>query len=268
MAKKQIMKKIFDKEFNVDDMREQILLKREEQEKKHMTKYLKYALPIFAIFIISGLLSLNVVIKEKHLGGTKEKQENVEMREKFLEGKNIITSSFSPSGADKLFSDDFPTLVSHSDAVVKGKVLSVNYEVVDGNAWTKIIFRVNDIFKGNINVNEDIEIHFIGGYISLEDHIKYNDDAYRYENLTDDEIKNTVLKEIWYYETEFVKENEELILCIVEAREYSPFPKGSYERLGMLKLKDNKYVQLYGEVKEKYSINIDKLNDIKKLVKD
>lgn len=269
MTKKQIIKRIFDKEFNVDDMRVQILLKNEEQEKKHMTKYLKYALSIFAIFIISGVLSLNVVIKEKHLDGTKEKQENVEMVEKFLEGKNIITSSSSSSVADKIISEDFPTIVKYCDAVVKGKVLSIDYEVVGRSAWTKIIFRVNDVFKGDISINEDIEIHLIGGYISLEDHIKVNDDAYRYENLTEEEIKNTILKEYHDGESEFIKENEELILCIAKARGYSPFPENSYERVfpaGMLKERDNKFVQLYGDVKDKYSVSKDNLNDIKKLV--
>ena len=34
-----------------------------------------------------------------------------------------------------------------------------------------------------------------------------------------------------------------------------------------LKLKDGKYTQVYGEVKEKYSIANDKLNNIKELVK-
>ena len=82
-------------------------------------------------------------------------------------------------------------------------------------------------------------------------------------------INNTVLQEIVDGE-EFIRENEELILCIVKTSDESPLPKGSYERLyssGMLKLKDGKYTQVYGEVKEKYSIANDKLNNIKELVK-
>lgn len=271
MSNKQIIKKVFDEEFDSKKMKQQILLNYERKDKKRVIKYLKYAIPICMIVIISGVLSLNLIIKEKYFEEPKEKQENVEMVEKFLEGKNIITSSSSSASACKIISEDFPTIVKYCDAVVKGKVLSIEYEVVGRNAWTKIIFRVNDVFKGNININEDIEIHLMGGYISLEDHIKANDDAYRYENLTEEEIKNTILKEYHDGEFEFIKENEELILCIVKARGYSPFPENSYERVfpaGMLKERDNKFVQLYGEVKNKYSVAKDKLSDIRMLINE
>lgn len=147
-------------------------------------------------------------------------------------------------------------------------MLSVNFEELDGNAWTKIIFHVEDIFKGDIKVNEDIEIHFMGGYMTLEEHIKTNDDAFRFESLSETEIKNTILKEVIDGEDEFVKKGEELILCLVKNPGYYPFPKDSYLRIlasGMLKVQDSKYVQLYGEAKTKYSVAKNQISSIKKL---
>lgn len=57
MSKKQIMKKVFDKEFNINAMRIQILEEMEKKEK--MMKVLKYALPLCVILIISGILIWN-----------------------------------------------------------------------------------------------------------------------------------------------------------------------------------------------------------------
>lgn len=180
------------------------------------------------------------------------------------EDKNVI-DSFAIS--ENLLTDDFKTLVNNSDAVVKGKVVSVDFIPLQGNAWRKIIFHVDDTIIGDVKPDTDIEVYMLGGYITLEDHIKYNDDAFRFKNVKD--VKNTVIKETVDDELEFIKEDETLILCIVEPTNVSLFPKGTYQRTGasgMLKLKDGKYTQLYGEVEEKYSIDSNKVNDIKKLV--
>ena len=166
-----------------------------------------------------------------------------------------------------MLTDDFKTLVNNSDAVVKGKVMAVDFINVEGRAWTKIKFHVDDTIIGKVKSDNDIEIYMLGGYITLEDHIKYNDDAVRFKDVKD--IKNTVIKETVDDEKELINEDEEMILCIVETPDYSPLPKGVYERLyssGMLKLKDGKYTQLYGEVEEKYSIDANKVSDIEKLV--
>lgn len=221
---------------------------------------------IIAVLLI-GVLSINLFTKEKQIEEPKEKIKEIEEINPFenLDGKNIITST---AISDTLYSEDFATLVKHSDAVVKGKVLSVNFEELDGNAWTKIKFHVDDIFKGDIKINEDIEIHFIGGYITLEDHIKTNDDAFRFESMSSAEIKNTILKEVIDGEDEYVKKGEELVLCIVKNPGYYPFPEDSYLRIlasGMLKVQNNQYVQLYGEASTKYSVAKDKISNIKKM---
>lgn len=183
------------------------------------------------------------------------------------EEKNIITVT---SITEKVFKEEFTTLMKKSDAVVKGKVVSVNFETFAGNAWTKITLQIDDVFKGEVKKNQDIDIYYLGGYISLNDHINFYKDSERFSNLGENEKANTILKEIVDGE-EFVTKDEELILCIVKTTEDSPLPKGSYERLyasGMLKEKDNQYVQVYGEFDPKFKIDKNKLNNLKKIINE
>lgn len=183
------------------------------------------------------------------------------------EEKNIITVT---SITEKVFKEEFTTLMKKSDAVVKGKVVSVNFETFAGNAWTKITLQIDDVFKGEVKKNQDIDIYYLGGYISLNDHINFYKDSERFSNLGENEKANTILKEIVDGE-EFVTKDEELILCIVKTTEESPLPKGSYERLyasGMLKEKDNQYVQVYGEFDPKFKIDKNKLNNLKKIINE
>lgn len=183
------------------------------------------------------------------------------------EEKNIITVT---SITEKVFKEEFTTLMKKSDAVVKGKVVSVNFETFAGNAWTKITLQIDDVFKGEVKKNQDIDIYYLGGYISLNDHINFYKDSERFSNLGENEKANTILKEIVDGE-EFIAKDEELILCIVKTSEASPLPKGSYERLyasGMLKEKDNQYVQVYGEFDPKFKIDKSKLNNLKKIINE
>ena len=215
------------------------------------------------ISIFVGVIILVIGIVTIALWQNKNPKERTYSYEKY-ENKNVIESV---SVSDKIFGDEFDTMVDHSDAVVKGKVVSVDFIPLQGNAWRKIKFHVDDTIIGDVKPDSDIEVYMLGGYITLEDHIKYNDDAFRFKDVKD--VKNTVIKETVDDELEFIKEDETLILCIVEPSNVSLFPKGTYQRTGasgMLKLKDGKYTQLYGEVEEKYSIDSNKVNDIKKLV--
>lgn len=183
------------------------------------------------------------------------------------EEKNIITVT---SITEKVFKEEFTTLMKKSDAVVKGKVVSVNFETFAGNAWTKITLHIDDVFKGEVKKNQDIDIYYLGGYISLNDHINFYKDSERFSNLGENEKANTILKEIVDGE-EFIAKDEELILCIVKTSEASPLPKGSYTRLyasGMLKEKDNQFVQVYGEFDPKFTINKNKLNNLKKIINE
>lgn len=214
------------------------------------------------ILIVAGLVLLTLVgiLIPKFL----PKESNHEYKK---EEKNIITVT---SITEKVFKEEFTTLMKKSDAVVKGKVVSVNFETFAGNAWTKITLQIDDVFKGEAKKNQDIDIYYLGGYISLNDHINFYKDSERFSNLGENEKSNTILKEIVDGE-EFVTKDEELILCIVKTTEESPLPKGSYERLyasGMLKEKDNQYVQVYGEFDPKFKIDKNKLNNLKKIINE
>ena len=214
------------------------------------------------ILIVAGLVLLTLVgiLIPKFL----PKESNHEYKK---EEKNIITVT---SITEKVFKEEFTTLMKKSDAVVKGKVVSVNFETFAGNAWTKITLQIDDVFKGEIKKNQDIDIYYLGGYISLNDHINFYKDSERFSNLGENEKANTILKEIVDGE-EFIAKDEELILCIVKTSEASPLPKGSYERLyasGMLKEKDNQYVQVYGEFEPKFKIDKNKLNNLKKIINE
>lgn len=207
-----------------------------------------------ALLILAGILIPKFLPKENKQEYKKEEN-------------NIITVT---SITEKVFKEEFTTLMKKSDAVVKGKVVSVNFETFAGNAWTKITLQIDDVFKGEVKKNQDIDIYYLGGYISLNDHINFYKDSERFSNLGENEKANTILKEIVDGE-EFIAKDEELILCIVKTSEASPLPKGSYERLyasGMLKEKDNQYVQVYGEFDPKFKIDKNKLNNLKKIINE
>lgn len=221
---------------------------------------------IFIALVISaiGIITLNSIKKESKKDNGKiniNEVSNEELEKRVVHQSKLVQ--------DKLLSDDFKFLAMKSDSLVKGKTLSINYEAIEGNAWTKLKFQVEEDFKGQIKSGEIIDVYLIGGYITLEDHISYFNDADKFNVTSDNEIKNKLIKETVGEETEFIKKGESLILCLMKVSEDTPLPKGAYEKLyssGMLKLEGNTYKQKYGEVEEKYSINVNELSSIKKII--
>ena len=59
MSNKQIMKDVFDNEFNANKIRNQILLKSEKKTKKDMIKFLQYATFLFVIAIVGITIFIN-----------------------------------------------------------------------------------------------------------------------------------------------------------------------------------------------------------------
>ncbi len=233
-----------------------------DKEKK-MKKYISIILSCLIIAVLGYFIFSNN--KEQQALDQKKEDKNVNISnipEEF-KGKNIIVST---SISDKVLQEDFKVMVNHSDSVVKGTVNKLNYETIDGNAWTKMEFKVEEDYKGNLKPEDIIYVYYMGGYIKLKEHIEFYDDAFRFESVSQNDISNTVIKEIVDGETDFIKKGESLVLCLVKAR--SVFPKGSYERIdvsGMLKQDGNSYIQKYGEVEDKYSIKANELTNIKKI---
>lgn len=59
MSNKQIIKNVFDNEFDSKNMKQQILLKYERKNEQHMNKFYKLAIPVCLVVIICGIFILN-----------------------------------------------------------------------------------------------------------------------------------------------------------------------------------------------------------------
>ncbi len=180
-----------------------------------------------------------------------------------LNGKNIIEVS---GVSDKIYKDDFKELATHADYIVKGIVKSVDFTSFNGVAWTKVNLLLNDVYKGNLNNRVSISYYFYGGYVSMEEYLKYNDDYDKFGNPSAEEIKNTIFKQYTDNEKEFVKKGDQIIVLLVKTREWSPLENDALERLfpsGMLVKEGNVFKQKYGEVESYYSINENNLNNFK-----
>lgn len=171
------------------------------------------------------------------------------------------------STANEFYSDDLKELISVSDDVIRVKVQNVTFTSYEGVAWTKADVLVTDSFKGDLKIGDVISVFTLGGYIPLSDHIEGHNDAFRFNDLSAEEIKKTFLKETIDGE-KMIEKSDDLILCVVKTPEDSPLPNGAYERIsysGQLYAKNNeKFVQIItdssGETEKIYSCD-----DIRKI---
>ena len=175
-----------------------------------------------------------------------------------LERKYSIPNSDSNvlevvSKTDEFYQNDLNELISVSDDVIRGKVQNVVYTSYEGVAWTKSDVLITDTFKGNLKKGDVISVFNLGGYIPLSEHIEGHNDAFRFKNLSAEEIKTTFLKETIDGE-KTVQKSDDLILCLVQTPKNSPLPNGAYERVsytGQLYADgDNKFVQLITDSSE------------------
>ena len=92
----------------------------------------------------SGTAKLLYEVMEDEIQGTTPVYDRSSLHEKRKkEERNIITVT---SITEKVFKEEFTTLMKKSDAVVKGKVISVNFETFAGNAWTKITLQTATMY--------------------------------------------------------------------------------------------------------------------------
>ena len=151
------------------------------------------------------------------------------------------------STADEFYQNDLKELISVSDDVIRVTVQNVTFTSYEGVAWTKSDVLITDTFKGDLKIGDVISVFTLGGYIPLSDHIKGHDDAFRFKDLSAEEIKTTFLKETIDGEKTLQK-SDDLILCLVQTPKNSPLPNGAYERVsytGQLYADgDNKFVQM------------------------
>ena len=178
---------------------------------------------------------------------------------------NVIEVASTP---DELYQNDLKKLISVSDDVIRVTVQNVAYTSYEGVAWTKFDVLITDTFKGDLKAGDVISVFTLGGYIPLSEHIEGHDDAFRFKDLSAEEIKTTFLKETIDGE-KTIQKSDDLILCVVQTPKNSPLPNGAYERVsytGQLYANgDKEFVQMItdsSETKEKtYSYD-----DIKKMI--
>jgi len=170
---------------------------------------------------------------------------------------------------DSMFSSDLNFIFGKADEVVRGTVKNIEYTNYSGLAWTKADILITETYKGVLKEDDLVSIFIYGGYIKLKDHIKYFKDDFRFESLTDTEIKNSILKENDNGKP-LLEVGDDLFFPLVKPAAHMPFPEGSYENLsvaGILYIdKNGKFIQEYYDEGKK-STNVFSVDEVKNKVK-
>lgn len=169
------------------------------------------------------------------------------------------------SSNDYDISSDLNVMEKNSDEVVEGTIKEVTYVVIDGDGWTKVDLDINTSIKGNLRAGDMVSVYQLGGYVPLADHIKFYDDAFRYSDLSDNEINNTVLKET--VDGEQLPKVGEKAIYFLEKFSNNSILDGQFGRTrgqsSELKYSENgKYIYYRDENETKREVS---LNNIKKL---
>ena len=146
----------------------------------------------------------------------------------WLEGKTIMEV---PSICDWAYDTSMETLTERATEIVVGTVEGIAYTEVEGHAWTIVEFKPEQVLKGSMQPGEAVEIYTLGGYIALEDMIDYYQDGFRYEDMTEEEIQNTVVHEVVDGEESPPEAGGRYLFYLAETRANSPLPDGAYERV-------------------------------------
>lgn len=137
-----------------------------------------------------------------------------------------------PSVSTFAYDTSLQALSEMATDIVIGTVQGTEYTNVEGNAWTATRLKLDQIIKGAAEMGDTIEIYALGGYIPLEKKIEHFQDGFRYEHMTEEEIKNTVVHEIVNGEDAPPAVGKQYLFYLVHTPEYSPLPENVYERFG------------------------------------
>lgn len=120
----------------------------------------------------------------------------------------------------------------YADAVnvVYGTVKDKSYFDENGVAYTIYTFAVEKIYKGSLAENDLISVMTIGGYMRLSKRIELYGKS-GFENYTDEQINNTLLKESFGVPEPEVDDKYLLFLSAPIDNE-PPFPNGVYSEIG------------------------------------
>jgi len=138
--------------------------------------------------------------------------------------------AISTSDACYAYSLDLDNLSDLATQIIKGTIVKISYDAIDGDAWTKLDVKVTDSLKGNLTSGNTISIYYWGGYITLKEYSKFYNDQKKFET-SNDKPDNTVLKFNMDGKKSHIL-NEVSLFYLKETPSYSPLPKGAYERIG------------------------------------
>ena len=171
--------------------------------------------------------------------------------------------------SDSIYGPDLNLIFGISDEIVRGTVKNIEYTNYTGSAWTKADILITESYKGALKEGDVVSIFVYGGYMKLEDHIKYFKDEFRFESMTDTEIKNTILKENDNGRP-LLEVGDDLFFPLIKPAAHMPFPEGAYENLsvaGILYIdKNGKFIQDYYEEGKK-TTNVFTVDEVKNKVK-
>lgn len=173
------------------------------------------------------------------------------------------------SVTDSIYGPDLNSIFNMSNEIVRGTVKNIEYTNFTGLAWTKADILITKTYKGELEEGDLISVFLYGGFMKLDDHIRYFNDRFRFKNLNDDEIKKTILKENDNGKP-FLEIGDDLFFPLVKPAPHMPFPEGSYENLsvaGILYIdKNGKFLQDYYDEGKK-STNVFTLEEVKNKIK-
>lgn len=124
---------------------------------------------------------------------------------------------------------DLTYLSEQATEIAAGTIKKITYDIMKGEAWTKVDIQVTNVFKGSLITGDIISIYRLGGYISLKEYKKYHKDVVRFMTDTK-EIEHILLKQVYEGE-EFPKQGEKSVFYLKRTPSHSSLPKGAYERI-------------------------------------
>ena len=145
-----------------------------------------------------------------------------------LQESEVIEVGSSPS-----FMTSFRTLdeiTKKSEYIVRGSAEKVYYTAIDGITYTVVDFLVTESLKGEIENNSLITVLFLGGYISMDEHIKSRGNADKFSGIPKEKWSTTFVKRT-VEGAPLPQEKENYLLCLGKNKGFngSYYPHNEYE---------------------------------------
>lgn len=163
---------------------------------------------------LSNKQSSNADISIKQQAGKKDltkKLESVNLSQLDEESIINVSSEFSFAYSCQSLDD----IYDKSVYIVKGTVMNTYYTVIDGFSYTVVDLDVTDTIKGSIKDNTIITVLLSGGYMTLEQHISYYDDAERFAAISKEKMKSTYI-ETRLTDADFPKVKDEYVMALID----------------------------------------------------